>query len=151
MADPVPPCRCGRRGCLETVVSSPAIVERVFARRGERLPVAQVVALARDGDEDCREAIVDAGRHVGAVLADVCNVFNPEVVVVGGELSAAGEVLLDPLRDTLLETALPATTADLDLVAGELGDRANILGALELAIAHSEQALAARLRTSGRD
>jgi hypothetical protein len=72
------------------------------------------------------------------------------VVVVGGELSAAGDLLLDPLRAALVEGALPATTRELEVVGGELGDRANCLGALALAIAHSEQAVAARIRTSRR-
>jgi hypothetical protein len=71
-------------------------------------------------------------------------------VVVGGELGTASDLLLEPLRASLLENALPAATRGLEVVRGELGDRANCLGALSLAIAHSEQAVAARLRTSRR-
>ena len=143
-------CRCGRRGCLETLVSGPAIVERVRARRGESLPLARIIDLARDGDPDCRAAIAEAGRLTGAVLADVCNVLNPEMVVIGGELSPAGELLLEPVREGLLARALPAVSRDLDVVAAELGGRANCLGALALAIAHSEQAVAARIRAPAR-
>ena len=150
VAESGPPCRCGRRGCLETLVSGPAIAERVSARHGENLSVARIIGLAHDGDAECRAAIGDAVRLTGSVLADVCNVLNPEVVVVGGELSAAGDVLLEPLRTALVEGALPAATRDLEVVGGELGDRANCLGALALAIAHSEQAVAARIRTSRR-
>ena len=150
VAEPGLPCRCGRNGCLETLVSGPAIAERIFAGRGERLSTARIIALAHDGDDDCRAAIADAGRLAGAVLADVCNVLNPEVVVVGGELGAARELLLEPLEAALLENALPASTRGLEVVRGSLGDRANCLGALALAIAHSEQAVAARIRTSRR-
>ncbi len=143
-------CRCGRRGCLETLVSGPAIVEQITAIRGERLPLARIVDLAHAGDADCRAAIAEAGRLTGMVLADVCNLLNPEIVVVGGELSGAGQWLLEPLRAALLGRALPATTRDLRVVGGELGDRANCLGALALAISRSEQAVAARIRASRR-
>ena len=150
VAAPGLPCRCGRSGCLETLVSCPAIIERVAAGRGERLAVARIIALAHAGDPDCRAAIADAGRLVGSVLGGICNVLNPEIVVVGGELGAAGEVLMEPLRATLLESALPAITRDLEVSAGGLGDRANCLGALTLAITQSESAVAARIRTSVR-
>lgn len=143
-----PPCRCGRDGCLETLVSAPAVAREVFARRGEDLSPAQVVALARAGDADCSAVIGEAGRRLGAVLGDICNVLNPEMVVIGGELAAAGPVLIEPLRDALLENALPAITRELRMVVGELGERANLLGALSLAIAHSERAVAARIRSA---
>ena len=68
------------------------------------------------------------------------------MVVVGGDLSAAGELLLGPLREALsCAPRCPRPPRGLDVVAGELGDRANVLGALALAIAHSEQAVAARI------
>jgi predicted NBD/HSP70 family sugar kinase len=85
------------------------------------------------------------GRAVGAV----CNIFNPEMVVVGGDLSATGELLVGPLREGVMRAALPAASRDLDVVAGELGERANVLGALALAIAQSEQAVAARIGAAG--
>ena len=144
------PCRCGRRGCLETLVSGPAVVERIRAVHGERLTVARIAELARDGDADCRAAFAEAGELTGAVLADACNILNPEIVVVGGDLSAAGELLLAPLRAALVRHALPASTRDLAVVSGELGERANCLGALALAIEHSEDAVAARIRIARR-
>lgn len=115
-----------------------------------RLPLARIVDLAHAGDADCRAAIAEAGRLTGVVLPDVCNLLNPEIVVVGGELSGAGQWLLEPLRTALLGRALPATTRDLRVVGGELGDRANCLGALAPAISRSEQAIAARIRASRR-
>ena len=71
------------------------------------------------------------------------------MVVVGGDLSAAGELLLGPLREAVMRAALPAATEGLDVVAGVLGERANVLGALALAIAQSEQAVAARIAAAG--
>ena len=144
-----PICRCGNRGCLETLASAPAIVRLVSETRGEVSSVEQLVALAKGGDLGCRRAIADAARVVGRVVGNLCNLFNPEMVVVGGDLSAAGELLLGPLREAVFHAALPAATAGLDVVAGELGDRANVLGALALAIANSEQAVAARIAAAG--
>jgi predicted NBD/HSP70 family sugar kinase len=144
-----PICRCGNRGCLETVASGPAIVRLVSESRGEELSTEQLVALAKAGDLGCRRAIADAGRAVGRAVGNLCNLFNPEMVVVGGDLSAVGELLLGPLREAVMRSALPAATAGLDVVAGELGDRANVLGALALAIANSEQAVAARIAAAG--
>ena len=107
--------------------------------------MAEIIALAQDGDLGCRRAIADAGRHVGRAVGALCNLFNPEMVVVGGELSAAGELLLGPLRESVMRSAVPMATEGLDVVAGVLGERANVLGALALAIAQSEQAVAARI------
>jgi predicted NBD/HSP70 family sugar kinase len=142
-------CRCGNRGCLETVASVPAIIRLVSQTRGEVSNVEQLIALAEGGDLGCRRAIADAARVVGRVVGNTCNLFNPEMVVIGGDLSAAGELLLGPLREAVMRAALPAATKGLDVVAGELGDRANVLGALALAIANSEQAVAARIAAAG--
>jgi predicted NBD/HSP70 family sugar kinase len=142
-------CRCGNRGCLETVASGPAIVRLVASSRGEELTMEQLIGLAKAGDLGCRRAIADAARAVGRVVGNMCNLFNPEMVVVGGDLSAAGELLIGPIRAAIHRAALPVATRGLDVVAGELGDRANVLGALALAIAQSEQAVAARIAATG--
>ena len=130
-------CRCGNRGCLETLASGPALVALLRPSHGDGLTVERIIAMARDGDPGARRAIADAGRAVGQVVAGLCNLFNPEMVVVGGDLSTAGELLLDPLRESIDRYALPAATEQLEVVAGELGERANLLGALALAIAQS--------------
>jgi predicted NBD/HSP70 family sugar kinase len=144
-----PLCRCGNRGCLETFASGPALVRLLASTLGDELTVPEMIELAKQGDRGSRRVIADGGRAVGRVLAAVCNLVNPEMVVVGGDLSAAGELLLGPLRDTLQRTALPMTTRDLTVVAGELGERASVLGALALAIAQSEHAVAARIAAVG--
>jgi predicted NBD/HSP70 family sugar kinase len=137
-------CRCGNRGCLETLASGPAMLALLRPSHGE-LTVDRMIEMARDGDPGGRRVIADAGRAVGQVVAGLCNLFNPEMVVVGGDLSAAGELLLDPLRESIDRYALPAATEKLEVVAGELGERANLLGALALAIAQSGEAVAARI------
>lgn len=138
-------CRCGNRGCLETMASGPAIARLVGDSRDKAVAPEDLVRLAAEGDLGVRRALADAARVVGRTVGDVCNLFNPEMVVIGGYLSAAGELLLGPLRTAVVHAALPAATRDLKILAGELGERATVLGALSLAIAQSEHAVAARI------
>jgi predicted NBD/HSP70 family sugar kinase len=141
-------CRCGNRGCLETLASGPAIARLVSDSRDEVIDPVDLVGLAAGGDLGVQRALADAARVVGRTVGDVCNLFNPEMVVIGGYLSAAGELLLGPLRTAVMHAALPAATRDLKVVAGELGERATVLGALSLAIAQSEHAVAVRIAAS---
>ena len=140
-----PICRCGNRGCLETFASGPALLELLRPSHGDDLTVEGMIALAEDGDPGARRAIADAGRAVGRVVAGLCNLFNPEMVVVGGDLGTAGALLIEPLSESVHRYALPSATEELEVVAGELGERANVLGALALAIAQSGQAVAQRI------
>jgi predicted NBD/HSP70 family sugar kinase len=152
VVDPQGPiCRCGNRGCLETLASGPALLRLVQASRDDRddeLTVRQMIELARDGDAGCKRAIADAGQVVGGVVAGLVNLFSPEMVVIGGDLGEAGDLLLDPLREAVRRDALPAAATELRVVAGELGERANLLGALALVLMQSEHEVAARLAGS---
>ena len=149
VVDPQGPlCRCGNRGCLETLASGPALLRLVGASRDEELTVKQMIELARAGDAGCRRAIADAGQVVGGVVAGLVNLFSPEMVVIGGDLGEAGDLLLDPLREAVRRDALPAAATDLKVVAGELGERANLLGALALVLMQSEHEVAARVAGS---
>jgi predicted NBD/HSP70 family sugar kinase/biotin operon repressor len=130
-------CRCGNRGCLETVAAAPAVLELLARSHGPDLTLERVLALAAQDEPGARRAIGDAGRTLGVVLAGVCNVLNPELVVVGGELSAAGEVLLGPLREALALHAIRSAASDVRVVPSALGRRAEVLGALALAAEHA--------------
>jgi predicted NBD/HSP70 family sugar kinase len=133
LVDPQGPiCRCGNRGCLETFVAGPALCDLLRRSHGP-ISVAELVALAREGDPGCQRVIADAGRVVGRAVADLCNYLNPDLVVVGGELSAAGDLVLEPMREAVRRFAIPAAADQLEVVAGTLGDRAELLGALALA------------------
>jgi predicted NBD/HSP70 family sugar kinase len=149
VVDPQGPiCRCGNRGCLETLASGPALLRLVQASRDEQLTVKRMIELAREGDAGCTRAIADAGQVVGRVVAGLVNLFSPEMVVIGGDLGEAGELLLDPLRDAVRRDALPGAASELKIVAGELGERANLLGALALVLMQSEHEVAARVAGS---
>jgi predicted NBD/HSP70 family sugar kinase len=146
VVDPQGPlCRCGNRGCLETVASTGALQALVSASRGREPTVQEMIAEALAGDAGCRRAITDAGRVVGGVVAGLVNLFSPEMVVIGGDLGEAGELLLEPLREAVIRDALPEAASGLEIVGGELGERANLLGALALVLMQSEHEVAARV------
>lgn len=84
------------------------------------------------GDFGARRVVNDAGRAIGRALADLCNHLNPAAIVVGGELSAAGAPLLDGIREAIDRYAQPGAAQAVAVTAGELGERAEVLGALAL-------------------
>jgi predicted NBD/HSP70 family sugar kinase/biotin operon repressor len=127
-------CRCGSRGCLETYASGMAIASLLSRSLGETLTPDDVLARAVAGDPGCRRALADAGRHIGAAVADLCNLINPERIVVGGSMAVAGDVLLDPLREAVGLRAIPSAAEDVQIVLGELGARAELLGAVALVL-----------------
>ncbi len=126
-------CRCGRRGCLETVVGAGAIVARAQAEHGH-LALRDVVVRARDGDPDLGAVMAEAGRLIGRQLAVVTTLLDPEMVVVGGELARAGAALLDPLRETLQAETLRGTSGPVAVEAGQLGEQAEARGAVAMAV-----------------
>jgi len=131
VAEDGPVCRCGNRGCLERFVGTPALLESLRGSHGD-LSVHDLLRLASAGDSGCRRVIGDAGRLIGVQIANLCNLLNPRRVIIGGSLSAAGDILLDPIRASLDRCALPMAAATAEVVVGELGDRATVLGALSL-------------------
>ncbi|MET0729836.1 MAG: ROK family transcriptional regulator [Solirubrobacterales bacterium] len=139
LAEGGPVCRCGNRGCLETLASSRAIAELLSASRREPVSTRRLLDLCTDGDAAAQRLIGDAGRAIGVAVANLCNMLNPESVLVGGDLSAAGEVLLAPMREVVHRNAIPSAVTDLEIVAGVLGERAEMLGALALVLRESDR------------
>ena len=103
-------CRCGNRGCLETIVSAPRIAELLGPAYDERLSTERVLELDEAGDAGVRRVLSDAGRTVGRALADLCNSLNPELVVVGGSLGTSTS-LLEGVRASIDRYAQPDTAA----------------------------------------
>jgi predicted NBD/HSP70 family sugar kinase len=124
-------CRCGNRGCLETVVGGPHLLDLLPRPAPERpTTLDELVKTAIKGDLGSRRVIGDAGRAVGAAAAMLCNLLNPRQIVLGGELARAGELLLDPIRQVLRRRALPAAAELVDVRCSQLGERAVVVGAL---------------------
>jgi predicted NBD/HSP70 family sugar kinase/biotin operon repressor len=137
-------CRCGNRGCLESVAGLGAVIGLLQEAHGQDLTLRDVLDLLADGDPGARRAVNDAGRSIGRVLADLCNHLNPAAIIVGGDMSATGEPLLDGIRDSIDRYAQPGVAQEVEVKAGVLGERAEVLGALALVIADTE-----RLRSAG--
>jgi predicted NBD/HSP70 family sugar kinase len=138
-----PICRCGSRGCLETFAGAPAIVELLKPSFGPDTTVEIVVEHALDGHLGSKRAIGDAGRHIGSALANLCNLFNPELIIVGGTLAAAGEILLEPMREAVQRRAIPSAAEDVTIASAVLGERAEMLGTVALVLYEREGAASA--------
>lgn len=137
-------CKCGNYGCLEAYASGPAIaaraVEGVSAGVDTSLPhyvngdlakiTAQVVyEAAHDGDDFAREVVKDTARFLGAGVANIINIFNPEVVVVCGGVTLAGDRLFVPLRAEVSRRAFKPAVSVCKIVPGELTGTAGVYGA----------------------
>lgn len=141
-------CSCGGVGCLETVASGAALAREARHRLedgeasiladlagGDPSAVsAELVGLAAgQGDALSLAAVRRAGRYLGAGLANVVNILNPEVIVVGGGLSRMGDLLLEPAREAVEELAFRLAVRSARIVAAELGDDAGVVGAAAVA------------------
>ncbi|WP_108719294.1 ROK family transcriptional regulator [Miniimonas sp. S16] len=122
-------CRCGSRGCLDTVVGADALLAPLLVSHGN-LTLRDVLSRSAEGDPGCTRVIADAGETIGTVLAATCQSLNPQLIVVGGELAEAGETLLDPMRRELSRSMLPNLIAPLQVVPAALGRHAEVKGAL---------------------
>jgi predicted NBD/HSP70 family sugar kinase len=136
-------CRCGNRGCLETVASTRAIAALLSRSRGEEVTTKRLLELLSSGDPGARRLIEDAGREIGTSVANLCNLINPARVIVGGELNAAGDVLLEPLAESIRRYAISSAAEQVVPVTGVLGERAEMLGALALVLHASDRFFAA--------
>jgi predicted NBD/HSP70 family sugar kinase len=138
-----PICRCGNRGCLETLAGAPAVLSSLRDVHGENLTLTGAVSFAVRGDTGCARAIADAGTAIGTAVATLCNLFNPQKIVVGGDLGTAGDLLLNPLRESLRRGAIRSAADDVEVLQGELGERAEVLGAVALVLGRGAQATTA--------
>jgi glucokinase len=139
---------CPNRGCLEAVASGTALgreARRLAAERpesglgvalagGREITGPLITELAHDGDDAAREAIATIGRALGVGIASYVNIFNPEVVVIGGGVIAAGELLLEPARQEMLRRALPPSRDQVRVVPARFGTEAGMIGAAALAL-----------------
>lgn len=147
-----PPCQsdCPNYGCLETYCSGTTLVRLAsvaVAKRpdtglgraleeGRELTGPLIDEMALQGDPVAREVITTIGERLGVGLVSLVNIFNPEVVVIGGGVSAAGELLLEPARRVVAERALPPGRDVVRIVAAAFGPEAGLVGA---ALAAREQ------------
>jgi len=138
-----PECSCGRRGCLEAVAAGPAIARAAREALAGDEPsllrslaelTAKDVAEAAPTDALAARVIAQAGAHLGLALAGAVNLVNPEIVVIGGGVSQAGDCLFTPLRKTVQRHAVPESTRDLRIVPAALGAQSALFGAAALGL-----------------
>jgi glucokinase len=144
-----PPCQgnCPGRGCVETFASGTALAREAVRLAGERpdselaraladgreLVGPLITELAHDGDAAAIEAVELIGSRLGVALVSLVNIFNPEVIVIGGGVIAAGELLLAPARAEVARRALPPSRDLVRIVPARFGVEAGMIGAAALA------------------
>jgi glucokinase len=144
-----PRCSCGNTGCLEVLASGKAVAREAIRRiaGGERSALTDMVAgnlkditaekvwlAAQGGDSLADEVISQAAAYLGVGLVNIVNIFNPEVIVIGGGMSRMGDRLLEPARQMVKERAFALPAQAVRIVTAELGDDAGLLGAAIFAL-----------------
>jgi glucokinase len=125
------PCQgsCTGRGHLEPYVTGVAAAKLAQEEFGPAVDAHRLVRLAREGEARAVEILDGIGRHLGAGIGSLVNIFNPELVVIGGGFAAAGEFVLDPAREVLRREALARAGYRVRIVRAELGTAAGLIGA----------------------
>jgi glucokinase len=138
------PCICGNRGCVETVFSSKAIEAAAFSalHRGVATSLAgsptchEVFVAAEAGDAVASHIITHAITALAGALAGLCFIFDPDLIVIGGQIAGAGEFLLGPLRSQVWQRTVPLVRREIPIVRTTLADPSGVLGAAALAMQH---------------
>lgn len=141
-----PLCTCGNYGCLEAMAGGLAIARKAreaieAGKRTELSAIPQkkilavnVAAAAQRGDLVAQQIITEAGSHLGIAIASLVNLFNPGMVVIGGGVSQLGDLLLEPIRKTVMERSLHSAAEAVRITSAVLGRRASSMGAVVKAI-----------------
>jgi glucokinase len=132
-----PSCNCGNRGCLEAFARADRIAEACGTET-----VKEAVSRARNGDAAALAGLASVGRWLGIGIANMVTVISPDTVVIGGGISASGDLLLQPIREELDRRVRTTGLESVELVTAELGTWAGAMGA---AIHGAEQAAEAAL------
>ncbi|UCG54579.1 MAG: ROK family protein [Dehalococcoidia bacterium] len=138
-----PLCYCGNRGCLETLASGTAIAKEAISlvREGKQTSLKEMVGsqvdsitakevsiAAQNGDTLARRIISKAATYLGIGMANVVNILNPEIIIIGGSVSKMGDLLLEPVRQQVLKLAFRLPVRRFRIVPSELGDDAGLIG-----------------------
>lgn len=110
------PCSCANQGCLMQYVGEAAVTSRAAAILGPGASTTALVDGALDGSHACRALLADVGVSLGRAMVGVFNLLDPDVVVIGGELARAGELLTEPVARTVRNHALPLSTRELRIL-----------------------------------
>jgi predicted NBD/HSP70 family sugar kinase len=128
------PCRCGNFGCLEAIASGPAIVQQLAESGSSISSPRELLDHVREGDLRAIDAVRQAGREIGAVLASCVSLLNPSAIVVGGFMVGAGAQLLAGIREVVYQRALPIAASNLTIATSAAGRFAGVRGAAFMVI-----------------
>jgi glucokinase-like ROK family protein len=141
-------CRCGKIGCLEAVAGGAALARAAILaaesgdsalladmlRQRGSLSARDISEAARHGDQASVQFLRQAGRHIGQMLATAVNILNPSLIVIGGGVAGAGDVLMASIREVVYGRSLPLATRHLQIRQSTLGDRAGVAGAAAMVL-----------------
>ncbi len=127
-------CSCGNVGCLEALAGGGAMAARLRDQGLDAADSRAVVELARAGEPAAVRLVRESGRLIGEVLAASVNLYNPSVIVIGGDVAQAHEQLLAGVREVVYQRSLPLATRHLRVVRSQLADRAGVIGAAVMVI-----------------
>ena len=144
-------CRCGNHGCLEALASGPAVARQLQAQGLEASTGGDVLRLVGEGNLQAIQALRQAGRDVGDVLATVVNLLNPSMIIIGGSVGESGEHLVAGIREVVYRRSLPLATTHLRIGISMAGQRAAVLGASQMVTQHvlSPAVIEATLQAAG--
>ena len=141
--------RCGNDGCVEAIASGTGIAQAAArlapenpdsALHGIASPTAADVVRAARGDDELAKTILEtAGAYLGVALGTLVNLFNPQVIVLGGSVLKAGSLLTRPMRRSMIESSWAASRKGLRIVRPALGDDVGLIGAVEFARLRAER------------
>ncbi|HEX6109697.1 MAG TPA: ROK family protein, partial [Ktedonobacteraceae bacterium] len=146
-----PKCSCGGYGHLEAIASAESIshamielsgeypeteaaIRRVTGSRPERITAEQVFLLAAEGDKVAQSIVQDVQTYLSIALANIVQLINPGVIILGGQVAQAGDLLIKPLQARVSELCLAAANSSLRIAQSSFGSEANIVGAVTLAL-----------------
>jgi predicted NBD/HSP70 family sugar kinase len=142
-------CNCGNRGCWETLVSQTAVVNRIrkaveagnasrvsqlVKGRLERISIPVIVEAVKKGDKVAQQALEETGVYLGIGIANLINAFNPELIILGGAVSLAGDYLLPTIEKILEERSLAWPRRMVRVMASSYGPDACVIGGVALVL-----------------
>jgi predicted NBD/HSP70 family sugar kinase len=138
-------CHCGKKGCLETEVSGSAF-HRIVAERlkngetsilkrdkNDQFTLEDLIAATIKEDPICLDVVEEIGRKLGETIAGLINIFNPELVIIGGTMSLSGDYIIHAVESAVMKYSLSLVNKDTKFRVSKLKDRAGVIGACMIA------------------
>ncbi len=132
-------CRCGNRGCLETVASTPVVLQHLTEALGREVKRDELVKLANERHRATVRVLQDAGTALGQSIASAVNLLGPRLVVVGGPLSETGDVFIEAIRDGFARFAIPSVAERTRVELSTLGEGGGARGAAAIAFERADE------------